>query len=153
MQDGKFSRDEFLGMYKEDTLKLAAYISYFDNKKGRDVASIYGNNDKMKATISFPVYDPTLLNFIKEASETVFIEQNYPYFFTRNGIRSVQDELKTIEKADIMHMDNLKCIISKYVLGGRTKAYLWQQAVENGIFLAALKKAKDIVDFWDRKEA
>lgn len=150
MQKEKLSRDEFLIMFREDVIRLSRYIPWFEKKSGDDVSKYYKDGDKMKHTLSFPVYDSILLSFLNDASTTVFMEQNYHYFYTRNHIQDYEDELRLIETADIMHMEVLQCILSRYIFGGMTKAYLWKDGVDHKVFLAVLKKARQIVEFWDQ---
>lgn len=152
MLDSTLSREEYLDMFREDVKHLITYVPYLENKRGSDVSRDYRDGDKMKNTISFPVYDPTLLSFVNDCSMTMFMETNYPYFYTRNFVKDSDDEKRMIEKADIMHMDILRCILSKYIFGGLTKAYLWKEGVDNGVFVAVLKKAREIIEFWDRKD-
>ncbi len=47
-------------------------------------------------------------------------------------------------------MSDLWKIFSKYILKGMTKAGLWSEAVESGIFLELLLKMKDIIAFWGK---
>lgn len=148
MQDEKMTKEYYINMYKDDVTKLMKYIPYLEKKSGNDVSHDYQDGN-MSTTMAVPVYDGTLLNFVKEAGDTVFMDRNYPYFYTRNRIDTLRDEMGAIEKADIMHMEALCCILSKYVLGGRTKAHLWKEGVENRIFLAILKKAKECMEFWN----
>lgn len=150
MQKEKLSREEFLQMFREDVIRLSRYIPWFEKKRGNDVSKNYQDGDKMKHTLSFPVYDSILLAFLNDASTTVFMEQNYHYFYSRNQIKNYEDELRLIETADIMHMEVLQCILSRYVFGGMTKAYLWKDGVDHRIFLSVLKKARQIVEFWDQ---
>lgn len=144
------SREEFLGMFREDVIRLSRYITWLEKKSGNDVSKYYEDGDKMRHTLSFPVYDSILLSFLNDASTTVFMEQNYHYFYTRNHIMDYEDELRMIETADIMHMEVLQCILSRYIFGGMTKAYLWKDGVDHKIFLNILKKARQIVEFWDQ---
>ena len=148
MQKQRFSREEFLEMFTQDVIRLSKYIPWLEEKSGADVSKYYEDGEKMAHTLSFPVYDSILLAFLNDASTTVFMEQNYQYFYTRNHIQSFVDELALIEKADIMHMDILQCILSRYVFGGMVKAYLWKDGVEHRIFANILKKARQIVEFW-----
>ena len=148
MQKQRFSREEFLEMFTQDVIRLSKYIPWLEEKSGADVSKYYEDGEKMAHTLSFPVYDSILLAFLNDASTTVFMEQNYQYFYTRNHIQSYVDELALIEKADIMHMDILQCILSRYVFGGMVKAYLWKDGVEHRIFVNILKKARQIVEFW-----
>ena len=150
MQKEKFSREEFLAMFREDVIRLSRYIPWFEEKCGNDVSQNYTDGDLMNHTLSFPVYDSILLAFLNDASTTVFMEQNYHYFYSRNRIHDYEDELRLIETADIMHMEVLQCILSRYVFGGMTKAYLWRDGVEHRVFLAVLKKARQIIEFWSQ---
>ena len=148
MQKQKYSRDEFLEMFKQDVIRLSKYIPWLEDKIGDDVSKNYQDGNKMDHTLSFPVYDSILLAFLNDASTTVFMEKNYQYFYTKNHIYDYQDELAMIERADIMHMDILQCILSRYVFGGMVKAYLWKAGVDHKIFVTVIKKARQIVEFW-----
>lgn len=148
MQNQRYSRDEFLEMFKQDVIRLSKYIPWLEDKSGDDVSKNYQDGNKMDHTLSFPVYDSILLAFLNDASTTVFMEKNYQYFYTKNHIYDYQDELAMIERADIMHMDILQCILSRYVFGGMVKAYLWKAGVDHKIFVTVLKKARQIVEFW-----
>lgn len=147
MQNEKMSSEEFLEMFREDVIRLSRYIPWLEKKSGNDVSKNYTDGNNLAHTLSFPVYDSTLLSFLNDASMTVFMEKNYHYFYTRNRVKNFEDELRLIETADIMHMDVLQCILSRYVFGGMTKAYLWKDGVEHRIFLNILKKAKQVVEF------
>ena len=94
--------------------------------------------DEEKPVIPIPVYDSTLLAFIKEVQNTKFVDRNYPYVYSRNNIKSHDDELRLIKNAKISDLKILKGILSKYILGGRTKAALWSEGVEAGIYVAVL---------------
>ena len=148
MQNQRYSRDEFLEMFKQDVIRLSKYIPWLEDKSGDDVSKNYQDGNKMDHTLSFPVYDSILLAFLNGASTTVFMEKNYQYFYTKNHIHDYQDELAMIERADIMHMDILQCILSRYVFGGMVKAYLWKAGVDHKIFVTVIKKARQIVEFW-----
>ena len=148
MQNQRYSRDEFLEMFKQDVIRLSKYIPWLEDKSGDDVSKNYQDGNKMDHTLSFPVYDSILLAFLNDASTTVFMEKNYQYFYTKNHIHDYQDELAVIERADIMHMDILQCILSRYVFGGMVKAYLWKAGVDHKIFVTVIKKARQIVEFW-----
>ena len=148
MQNQRYSRDEFLEMFKQDVIRLSKYIPWLEDKSGDDVSKNYQDGNKMDHTLTFPVYDSILLAFLNDASTTVFMEKNYQYFYTKNHIHDYQDEIAMIERADIMHMDILQCILSRYVFGGMVKAYLWKAGVDHKIFVTVLKKARQIVEFW-----
>lgn len=101
-------------------------------------------------SFSFPVYDATLMSFIKEASKSALMEKNYSYTYTRNHIKTHDDERRLIRAAELKDWDILRGILSKYVLGGRTKAVLWSEAVQENIFVMVLEKMRKIIEFWDK---
>ena len=102
--------------------------------------------------MSFPVYDGTLLRFVKEASRTKLMDKNYRYVYTRNHIRTPEDERRVIRAAELKDWDILRGILSRYVLGGMTKASLWSQAVQEDIFYLVLSKMKEIIEYWDKTQ-
>ena len=100
--------------------------------------------------MSFPVYDATLLNFIREASNSALMDRNYSYVYTRNRIKTHEDERKIIGKAELKDWELLRGILSKYVLGGFTKGMLWSQGVQENIFCMVLGRMQKIIEHWDR---
>ncbi len=140
--------EEVLREYKDDVYKLAAYLPWLEQKSGQRVASIYAQDGVAEHSCGFPVYDGTLMRFVKEAGETKLMDRNYRYVYSRNRIKSVTDELRLIDEVTILQMDQLGGILSNYILGGRTRAILWSQGMDYGVFRAAIAKAKELVDFW-----
>lgn len=138
-----------LAEYRKDIERLVTYIPWLEKKAGGEVSRIYDGDGISGSTISFPVYDSTLLSFVNEASASGLMDKNYLYLYTRRGIRTVEDELKAIEGAELTDGDVLCGILSKYVLGGMTKGVVWSQAVKDGVFLAVLKKMKVLMELWD----
>ena len=55
-----------------------------------------------------------------------------------------------IAAAELRDWDILRGILSRYVLEGRTKAVLWGEAVQEGIFLLVLRQMRKVVEYWDR---
>lgn len=148
MKTDNLSAEDILLVYKDDVFTLAAYLPWLEKNIDHDVSTFYKQNGVDKNTVSFPVYDSTLMNFIKAASNTEFMDRNYPYIYSRNGIRGLADEMALIDRATIFEMEELGGILSHYILGGRTKARLWNDGVSYGVFYEAVKKAKELVDFW-----
>ena len=141
---------QVIQQYKADIAPLLRYLPWLRSKSGSAVSTIYNGQNIAETSITFPVYDGTLLNFVREASKTPLMERNYQYVYTRNYIRTHKDEKKVIEKATWREWNLLRGIISKYVLGGRTKATLWNEAMQEGIFYLVLDKMVQIIEYWER---
>ncbi len=143
-------KDFKLSEHREDVEKLIAYIPWLESKAGSSVSRIYNENGLASTSVSFPVYDSMLLNFVNEASQTSLMDENYMYDFAGYNVKTVYDELMSIENATGTDGPFLCGILSKYVLGGRTKGSVWSTAVEEGIFLAVLKRFKVLLEIWDK---
>lgn len=150
MDNIKESREEIIDKFKPTIEYLNHYIPWLEKQTGQTVAHSYKGDGQIKQSFAIPVYDSTLLSFVNDVSMTNYIDKNYPYIYTRNQIRTFEDEWRAIEKADIMHMEVLCGIMSKYVLGGMTKSVYWRDGVEYEIFIRILKKTKEIIEFWDK---
>lgn len=145
----KLSKDETINIYNSDVQMLLKYIPWLESKKGIDMTNYYsGNIDK--SSLSIPTYDPTLLSFVKDTKKTQLIDKNYQYVYSKYYLRTVEDELKAIDIARISDMPLLKGILSKYVLMGMMKSTIWNEGVENQVYLHILKKLKDLMETWDQ---
>ncbi|MCM1047240.1 MAG: hypothetical protein NC433_02305 [Clostridiales bacterium] len=141
-------RRRVVGEYRSDVDRLVRYLPWLSEKAGRNVSEQFEGSGISEHSIPFPVYDSTLLSFVKEVQRTKLLDRNYVYVYSRNKIKTVEDELKAISQADITQMDVLKGILSKYVMGGMTKGRMWTDAVQNRIFLNVVQKMKENLDFW-----
>ena len=133
--------EKIRAQYLSDVEQLIRFIPWFDKIQGKSVSNYYDGNGEYKL-IQIPVFDSNLLEFVKAAGKTSLVNRNYPYVYTRLKMKTSADELRAIENAHLRDIDTLKGILSKYVLGGRSKAAMWKEAVENGVFVALLKKMK-----------
>ncbi len=134
---------------KADVEKLIRYIPWLEQKRGTSVSHNYENGEASKSTMTFPVYDSTLMSFINEARDTMLVYENYPYVYTEKAIRSIEDELKVIEEATVPTAGYVRAIFSRYILKGMTKGVVWQEAVTEGIFVECLYKFKKLLEIWD----
>lgn len=131
------TRELIIDEYRGDVERLLKYLPWLLKKEAKDVAGYYeGENSPMQMQI--PVYDSTLLAFVKEAESTKFIDKNYPYIYTRYKIKTFEDERRLMRQAKIQDIDIFKGILSKYVLEGKRKAVCWKDAVGEKIFYTAL---------------
>lgn len=132
--------------YIKDVDVLVKYLPWLEKINGGAVSKYYEGDEKMKL-IKIPVYDSTLLAFVKEAGTTKFIDRNYPYVYTRYKIKSHDDERKLIENAHLKDIDIFKGILSKYVLGGRVKGAMWVEGVEENLYFLAIDKLRKLFYF------
>lgn len=135
---------------KEMIMPLLRYLPWLMQHAGQSASSNYTGDGLEEHSVSFPVYDSTLLSFVKEASKSPLMDKNYRYVYTRNRLKTHDDERRIIAGATWKEWDILKGILSKYVLGGRVKAVLWSEAVKEQIFYLVLSRMKEIVEFWDK---
>lgn len=143
-------RQQLAQEYRRTVEPLLKYLPWLTKNAGQPGGRTYQGESDSEGSLSFPVYDSTLMNFIKEVSVTPLMERNYQYIYTRNRIKTHDDERRVIASAEIKDWDLLRGILSKYVLGGRTKALLWSEAVRENIFAAVLDQMRKIVEYWDK---
>lgn len=141
------SGEVFVNTYKSDVIKLARYIPWLAEKSGKDVAETY-TGEYGNTALTFPVYDGTLLSFVKDAQNTKFMDKNYLYSYSHGRLKSPADERRAIENAELKDVDLLRGILSRYVLEGMVKSRKWTQGVEEKIFLGVLSKLKELVEFY-----
>lgn len=141
---------ELMQYYRSDIELLVRYIPWLESKRGQEVSNEYHDANEVTTSFSFPVYDGTLLNFVKDVQKTALTDRNYQYVYSRNHINTVADEYVQIDRASVQDMSILIGILSKYVLGGRTKGMLWPEGVRNGVYLSILNKLKELCEFWDK---
>lgn len=140
---------QIIDTYFEDVKRLREILPYLEKIGGRKGSNTFDQNGLSEHSITFPVYDSNLLRFVKEAESTVFMNRNYHYSYSKYRIKTPEDELKVIKNCTIQQMNVIGDIISKYVIGGRTKSVLWSEAARHGIFIAAVEKADELIHFWE----
>ena len=143
-------RQELVQGYKQMVVPLLRYLPWLEKNAGKAGSTSYKGEGFTEHSMSFPVYDSTLMSFIKEASRSPLMERNYSYIYTRNGIKTHDDERRIIEAAGIREWDLLRGILSKYVLGGRVKGVLWSEGVQENIFVMVLNQMQKIIEYWDK---
>lgn len=136
--------------YKQALLPLLRYLPWLEKSVGTQVSRTYNGADMGEKLMGFPVYDGNLMGFVREAGNSIFMDRNYRYVYTRNRIVSHDDERKAIANATIKEWGILCGILSNYVLGGRTRSTLWSEAVQEQIFYLVINKMVEIVEFWDK---
>ena len=142
---------EFIKTYGSDVRQLSVYIPYFTGKRGSDVSHAY-DGKQGESKLKFPVFDSTLLDFVKKASQTKLMDRNYPYAYSRHRIRTHDDERKFIERATVRDVNVLRGFISRYVLEGMHNGSRWSEGVQEEIFLRVLSKLRDMMDFYQMNQ-
>ena len=143
MEQSSEYREQLLESYKQAVRPLLPYLPWLEQSAGKKASSLYSGQDIGVHSVSFPVYDGTLLNFVREAGKSPLMDRNYAYIYTRHRIC----------KAGWKEWDILRGILSKYVLGGRTKGNLWSEAVSEQIFYLVIRQMQEIIEFWDKSPA
>lgn len=147
MQDNlRLSRDEILICYKDEVARLMRYLSWLQDKSGTIATEIYNGQGIDKSSMTVPVYDATLLCFVKEVKQTDFLNRNYVYTYSRYRIKTAADELRIINACSLQEITVLGDILSKYVLRGDIKGAVWAEGVQNGVYLALLLKLKELME-------
>ena len=150
MEEKMEYRQQVVQEYRRLLNPLLQYLPWLESHSGKSVSRNYQGQGLSKRSISFPVYDATLMNFVREAAASPLMNRNYVYVYTRNRIRNHADEKRLIAGAELKDWEILGGILSKYVLEGQTKASLWGEAVQEDIFLLVLRKMREIIGYWDR---
>ena len=147
MQDSlRLSRDEIIICYKDDVARLMRYLSWLQDKSGTITTGVYKGEGIEKSSMAVPVYDSTLLNFVKEVKQTDFLNKNYVYTFSKYRIKTVEDELRVISACSLQEITVLGDILSKYILKGDVKGAVWAEGIQNGVYLALLLKLKELME-------
>lgn len=135
--------------YMEKLMPLFEYIPFLEKKEGAKTRSLYGGDSAPKASVPVPIYDSTVLAFVKAAKNTGLVNKNYVYQLRKIGVDNPKEERLYISGAGFKDIDVIVAIISKYVLGGMTKGVMWSQAVEEGVWLHCLIKLKELLEIYD----
>lgn len=146
MNTGNEYRAQLIAEYTEKISPLFRYIPYLKEKEGSNISSLYKDGNKLSNTVPVPVYDSTVLSFVKEAQKTGYMDRNYIYTYNLTGAKNAQDERLYISDAKLVDVDKIIAIIAKYVLGGMIKGRMWTEAVESGVWLHALLKIKEVLE-------
>lgn len=150
MEENKAGITEKINTYKADVEALVRFLPWLEKRAGEKLSTNYSPEDGAEITMKVPVYDSTLLSFIKAAKQTKFINKNYVYTYSRYKIRNSEDELKLIDRVQIMDIELLGNILSKYVIKGNTKGAVWSEGMENGVYLKLITKMKSLIEYWTK---
>ncbi len=142
----RLSREEIIYLYQDDTMRLLKYQNWLEKVNGQNTSNLYTGEGIEETSMAVPVYDSTLLSFIREARDTVFMNKNYVYTFSQHHLRTVKDELDIIDTCTLQDMKILGDILSKYVIKGEVRGAYWSEGVKSGVFLALLLRLKELLE-------
>lgn len=142
----RLSNDEIVICYQDDVRKLVKFLPWLERVSGGPSSGIYTGEGIDKSSMAIPVYDSTLLSFVREAKSTDFINRNYVYTFSKYRLREAGDELRIIDICTLQEINVLGDILSKYILKGEVKGLIWTQGVQNGVYLALVRKLKSLME-------
>ena len=148
---GENSVEDMIARFKEPLKMLIPYLGWLEENMDKEVAQSYSGSE-LKNSIPFPVYDSTLLSFVKTAQATGMMDRNWPYVFTRNKIRTLKDEREFIDNAQVQDMEDLFGIIAKYVLSGMTRGGAWGEGVRCGSMYYAIVKMRELMHYWGERD-
>lgn len=137
-QDEKLST-RIRNEYMADVELLSKYMHWIETKSGKQVSGYY-DGEEGQNLIQIPVYDSTLLAFVKDARKTKLMDRNYRYTYTRYKIKSVDDELRLLKHAHLRDIDLFKGILSSYVMRGQSKGAVWSEGMQKGVFLELMRR-------------
>lgn len=144
-------REKIIEEYHESVEPLLKYLPWLEQHAGESGSELYGGQGISEHSLSFPVYDGTLLRFVKEAGNGGLMDRNYRYVYSRNHLQSHEDEMRLISVTNWKTWDQLKGILSWYVLGGRVKAALWSEGVHANVYLNVLRRMQEIAEGLEAK--
>lgn len=139
-------QDKIIAEFHESVEPLLSYLPWLEQHAGETGGTLYKEQGISEHSLSFPVYDATLLRFVKEAGKSSLMDRNYRYVYVRNRLTTHEEEKALIGKTSWRTWDQLKGILSWYVLGGRVKALLWSEGVKEGIYLLVLRRMQEIAE-------
>ena len=142
----RLSREEIISLYQGDTMKLLKYLKWVEKVTGQNTSNLYTGEGTEQTSMAVPVYDSTLLSFVREAKETVFMNRNYVYTFSQYRLNTTKDELKMIQTCTLQEVKILGDILSKYILKGEVKGAYWSEGIKSGVFLELLLKLKELLE-------
>ncbi len=142
-------RREIVDKYRPIVEKLVTYLPWLESKRGGSVSNQFTGEGIAEHSVAFPVYDSTVLSLVKLLQSTPLIDRNYVYVYSRNRLKTHDDEIRLIQKSELKDIGNIGAVMSKYVLEGMRKGTMWTEGVTSGIFCEAISQLKKIIEFWD----
>lgn len=129
----------YLSLTQKCIEKLSYFIPYFEAATEESVCH-WGGGEKQGEnyyTMSYPIYDDTLEEFIQEFYKTNLMSYDYLNVIESRGLKDTNKINNAIDDAD---MELLKAILTGYVRQERFCDGIWVDAVRDKVFLKILKR-------------
>ncbi len=136
--------------YKMKIAPLTEYLPWLQQATEQAVINTYSGNGISENSISFPVYSSQFLSFIKACEVSGLMDRNYPYVYSRKGIKTHDQERRIIVGATFREWDVLCGILSRYVLEGRTRSVCWKEGISEQIFYLTVSRMNEITEYFDK---
>ena len=98
----RLSREEIILLYQDDTMKLLKYLSWLQRMTGQNTSNFYKGEGIEEHSMAVPVFDSTLLSFVREAKNTVFMNRNYVYTFSQYRMNTPLPPIIAIVMASVI---------------------------------------------------
>ena len=127
------------GVIDMEIEKIRNYISYFETVHAETACRWKGSQRLKNGAFSmpFPAYETQFLDFIDDVSNSDLMDVRYGDTLAEYGLGMNNELTKKIDTADLRLA---KAILTCYVRQERFCDGLWGQAIQEGTFLALLKR-------------
>ena len=135
----------YVSLSQNGVKKLCEYIPFFETATSENVCRWEGGEKtgKDEYHISFPVYDSTLSNFIRDFYSTNLIYYNYLNLIEQRELNNTSEMIEAIATADL---ELLKALLTGFVRQERFGDGLWEFAIEQKIYLKVLKRFNELFE-------
>lgn len=120
-------------------LPLYTYMGYFESNPAYQWSG--GKQKDGTITMPYPNYDKTLIEFTELPYDLGFMDYNYHDTLASYGC-TVDDEL--IEVIATANTELILAVLTAYIRGERFCDGLWVSCVQNGVFVAILRRLKEL---------
>nr|MCR4599068.1 hypothetical protein [Acetatifactor sp.] len=69
-------REEIIQEYHDVVMPLLTYVPWLEEHAGETGAALYDDQGLSKHTLSFPVFDPALMQFVRECGKSSLMDRN-----------------------------------------------------------------------------
>jgi ADP-ribosylglycohydrolase len=134
----------YLSLLRGSIEKLIAFIPYFENVNIEDVCR-WGGGERLGEnhfSVSYPVYEQTLEDFIRTAYKSNLLSYNYLETIEQHGLEGTKEMNEAIDQADL---ELALAVLTGYIRQERFCDGLWESAIEDKTFLKLLRRFENLM--------